>query len=134
MIKTRKNKTYHNPRYQELLMDTFLRHGKKFTYPECKIEFGISAVYLIKLWQREYSYVLFYYIPGYSNTYFKGPNLAEHESKIKKHWENFIKTYFNENVMMVSAAPCTQLEMLQFNWEMGDNFEILKYKKLDELR
>jgi hypothetical protein len=115
-------------------MDTFLSHGKKFTYPESKIEFGIAAVYLIKLWQREYSYVLFYYIPGYSDTYFKGTNLADHESKIKNHWQNFVKTYFNENVMMVSAAPSTQLEILRLNWEMNDNFEILKFKWLDGIR
>jgi hypothetical protein len=127
MKKTSNNKTYSNKDYHELVMNLLMKNGESFTFDGVQWNFTLDYVYLLRAWQRDYSFILVYKAANATETYFK-TTLTKFETLIKTKFKKFMSDYLGEKIIMLSVVDIHSYHTaLKQKWENHADIEIINH-------
>jgi hypothetical protein len=125
MIKTAKTRTWENEQYRELVMKMLMRRGERFTIDGCQLIFEAQHVYILRAFRRDMSFIIVYNAKDVTETYFKA-GLEKYMNQISEFFRTFVKNYFAERIMMVSAIDMGSYNAFALEkWKTHQEIEII---------
>jgi hypothetical protein len=104
-----------------------MKNGESFTIDGAQWNFTLDHVYLLRSWQRDYSFILIYKPPNATEIYLKAM-LTIYETLIKTKFQKFMSDYFGEKIIMLSVVDIhSYQDGLKQKWENHPDIEIINH-------